>query len=244
MLTYIFLFALILLLIVGMTRVTKRTQATSPRVHTKEPFMGAMLSEAQDDIVGEPRIIHAAHPHKKQDVPEENSDREPSILTEESGAIAAAVPISQEPLFLEKVSVPTQEKNVQTDDVIVLHLLAQPAQSYRGYELLQALRATGMRYGKWEIFHYHMDAADQGTILFSLASGVEPGTFDLANMRSFATPALTLFMRISSVENPAETFETLLSTGRQLVKALGGTLCDEKRLPITIEKLARWRMQL
>lgn len=138
-------------------------------------------------------------------------------------------------------TVDTAPQGTTETDILVLHLLADAGCTYKGYALLQALLTAGLRYGKWGIFHRHEERTGRGSILFSLASSVEPGTFDLAKMSSFATPALTLFMRISAAKNPTQAFELLLTAAHQLVEELGGTLCDEKRNPLSMEKLTSWR---
>jgi len=256
MLSYILLFALIAIVILGVIRASKHSQpGGAPRPQQKEPFVGIAQNEIVDEIemVGKPRVISRGQKPAPQVLVEdfEEEIQEDVVVIQQSRVINKKQPesvvVDASPLFAPKPA-PQPSVAVEQDDafndVIVLHLISNPDHPYRGYELLQAMLTVGLRYGKWGIFHRHEEITGRGPILFSLASSVEPGTFDLAKMGSFSTPGLTLFMRVSSLENPPQAFETLLAAAKQLAEELGGTVCDEKRFPLAIEKLAWWRAQL
>jgi cell division protein ZipA len=244
MLTYLLLFCLITIVILGVVRASKQKQPGAPR-RSKEPFMSmAQHDDGSDkmDEVGEPRIIRRA-PKPVLNVAAEDSTAEAEfvkaseeVLPEPQTVIEAA------PLFAAAPKQPVADKCAL--EVIVLNIIANPEHPYQGYELLQAMLAVGLRYGKWGIFHRHQELTGRGPILFSLASSVEPGTFDLAKMGSFSTPGLTLFMRIANLENPSLALEKLLAAAQQLVEELSGTVCDEKRYPLAVEKIALWREQV
>jgi cell division protein ZipA len=199
--------------------------------------MGLKKSDSRPSHETEEQHTHVERSHYLP--PTEHSVE--SVHQMERDAIAAAPPSA--PTRSSTEAETTQQPEIDTD-ILVLHLLAETGCTYKGYALLQALLTAGLRYGKWGIFHRHEERTGRGSILFSLASSVEPGTFDLAKMSGFATPALTLFMRISAVKNPTQAFETLLTAAHQLVEELGGTLCDETRNPLSMEKLTLWRAQL
>lgn len=257
MLTYILLFSLIAIIILGVIRASKQSRpGARPQ---KEPFVSIAQNEIIDEIemVGKPRIISHAQTNPAPPIPQEKDNDEDfdsdtsseDLLNIEKNVEIPELPTSDAPpLFAAK---PTphdassfSDKNTVPNDVIVIHVLANPGHNYRGYELLQALLAAGLRYGKWGIFHRHEEITGRGPILFSLASSVEPGTFDLAKMGSFSTPGLTLFMRSSNLENAPQAFEKLLTAAQQLAEELGGTACDEQRLPLSSEKIALWRSTL
>jgi cell division protein ZipA len=140
------------------------------------------------------------------------------------------------------ISQPSASQNFSsTNDLIIMGLVSKPEHPYTGYELLQALLSSGLRYGKMNIFHRYEDANGRGNILFSLASAKEPGTFELSKMGGFSTSGLTLFMRISAVKDPLVAFEIMQDTALQLIEDLDGEICDEKRQPITEEKIIQWR---
>lgn len=123
-------------------------------------------------------------------------------------------------------------------DLIILTLLANKERPYVGYELLQALLASGLRFGKMQIFHRYQQLNGTGPIIFSMASIVQPGTFELSKMGGFACPGLTMFLRVSQQQNLSESFDLMLDTARQLTDDLGGDVCDENREILSNGKIA------
>lgn len=127
--------------------------------------------------------------------------------------------------------------------LIIINLFADPDKPYRGYELLQALLSCSLRYGKRGIFH-RQEKVVGGPVLFSVASAVEPGIFDLPKISSFSTPGLTLFTEISKVPNPAEVLSIMLKTAQDLTNHLGGEILDVDRKPLSLEKITAWQNAL
>lgn len=135
---------------------------------------------------------------------------------------------------------PVGSKPNSNQDIIVLYLLAPEGRDFAGYELLQALLAADLRYGEMSIFHRYERTEQEGRILFSLASALEPGIFDMADIGGFSCPGLTLFMTVSQTEDPVSTFELMLETAEQLAVDLDGMLCDETRQPLTDARVASY----
>lgn len=144
------------------------------------------------------------------------------------------------------VVAPTRDinSNAYIQDIIVLNIVAPSERQYAGYELLQALLAAGLRHGKMNIFHRHEQLNGRGEILFSVASMTEPGIFELNKMGGFSCTGLTLFMRLTSLKDPMQTFELLLDTAKQLLEDLGGILRDESHELLTEAKIKEWRMNI
>ena len=118
---------------------------------------------------------------------------------------------------------------VEEGDIISLILMAKPGDSYSGYELLQALLAVGFRYGDMNIFHKHENEDGTGSIWFSLAQAVTPGTFDLSDVGAMKCPGLALFMELNARKNLLAIFERMMETAKQLVEDLGGDIYDARR---------------
>ena len=71
-----------------------------------------------------------------------------------------------------------QSRRVERRKILSLRIAIAP-QRLEGAKLLEALLAESLQHGKYGIFHrLHAD----GSIVFSVASMVEPGTFDPENM--------------------------------------------------------------
>lgn len=117
--------------------------------------------------------------------------------------------------------------------IISFHLMAEKVKPFNGYELLQAILSVNMRYGRHQIFHRHEEKTGHGNILFSLASVVQPGTFDLSKMGGFSTPGLSLFFSAGNVRDPIAVYELMLQTAGQLMDDLGGHVLDENHQLLT-----------
>jgi cell division protein ZipA len=116
------------------------------------------------------------------------------------------------------------EPKASDDDIIIISVLAKPPEQFASYDLLQAIAATGMKFGDMNIFHYY-DSTDAGNVtLFSLASATNPGTFDLNHMGDFACVGLSLFMNKKMVLHPRQVLLTLLEKAQQLAEDLNGEL--------------------
>lgn len=140
----------------------------------------------------------------------------------------------------------TNQTNTSTqhdiDNYIILQLMAPPQRPYRGYELIQTLTSAGFHYGKTNIFYFYADPLNKTELLFSLASAIEPGTFDLDNTGEIVCPGLCLFMSIHKVKSALTAFDIMWDTAQILAQDLGGTLCDRHLLPI--DDLTRYHSQL
>ncbi|BBB15008.1 cell division protein ZipA [Candidatus Rickettsiella viridis] len=130
-----------------------------------------------------------------------------------------------------------------TESLIILHLLAAEERPYAGYELVQTLSSAGFYYGAMNIFHYYEDQNEKSARLFSLASAVEPGTFDLTHIAEILAPGLCLFMSLKD-KNALANFELMLETAQLLIQDLGGQLCDGQRQPLTDYVLTHYRSKL
>ena len=67
--------------------------------------------------------------------------------------------------------------------IVTLRLVARDRGTFAGDELILSLRGIGMRHGRFGIYH-RIDGEDENRTIFSAASLVEPGSFDLDKMRS------------------------------------------------------------
>jgi cell division protein ZipA len=160
----------------------------------------------------------------------------------------SAIPISIEPNSAEvcktESSEAVEKKPLTSKTFINFYIVAPANQPFVGYELHQALLAADLRFGKMNIFHRHENADGTGDVLFSLASAVPPGIFDLANIGGFSCPGLSIFIRPAQTKNPEAAFDLMLETARQLVDELGGELCDEESRPLSDRDIEVMRMTL
>ncbi len=123
--------------------------------------------------------------------------------------------------------------------LVTLHIKALNKKKIYGDALLQALISVGCRFGEMSIFHRHEKTSGQGQILFSIASMIKPGTFDIENMQSFSTPGITLFFSTPNHSfNPVMVYDVMLKTAYKLAKLLDAEILDDEREPLTAAKTA------
>jgi cell division protein ZipA len=120
-------------------------------------------------------------------------------------------------------------------DVIALTVLAPEGQQFRGADLVACLLEHDLRFGEMDIFHRHADASGQGSVLFSVANALKPGTFDPDNMDNFSSPGVSLFMQLPGPQDPRSAYHLMLSTAEQIAHALGGDVRDASRKPLSTE---------
>ncbi|MEM7408435.1 MAG: cell division protein ZipA C-terminal FtsZ-binding domain-containing protein [Pseudomonadota bacterium] len=133
----------------------------------------------------------------------------------------------------------------QTDElIVVLHVMRQEAGPMPPDGVRAALANAGLALGDMQIFH-HFGVGDRGGVpVFSVAKAVEPGTFDPADDNSFATPGLTLFMRLPGVQDGVVVLELMFAAAQSLARALDANVLDEGRSVLSAQALNHLRDQV
>jgi cell division protein ZipA len=114
---------------------------------------------------------------------------------------------------------------------IVVVNLVRPDGVFSGDAIEKACSATGLVPGEMSIYHRH--DADDGPVLFSMASMLEPGNFPIGEMQGFVTPGLLLFTQLPGARDGVEIYEQMLSTAERLAKLLHAELQDEGHNKLT-----------
>lgn len=191
-----------------------------PELGDDEPF----TIDADDEPTITPSSIEDSPAQSRTQSPPQI--REPVVEPSMADAVA--------PAATRRPRAPTPRK------ILVLRLAAGPAR-IAGAKLRAAFATQGLTYGKYEIFH-HVHA--NGTTLFSVASMVEPGSFDLPNMDSTPYPGVTLFAQLPASIPGQEVLDELLRHAKQLQAAVGGTLQDERGGLINSPRIERLRQEV
>ncbi len=123
--------------------------------------------------------------------------------------------------------------------VLALTVIARDDEPFSGEQIRSALEAEGLMHGDMQIFHYHVDGAADA--VFSVASMLEPGTFDLDTMASFCTTGLSLFCQLPGPLSPASTYAAMLAKAKAVADALGGELCDDKRNRLSTQERQHYK---
>jgi len=119
--------------------------------------------------------------------------------------------------------------------IVTLRLIGHNKKPFKGDELILSMRGIGLRHGKFGIFHRY-DGNDESRTIFSAASLVEPGSFDLANIKDQQIPGISLFLVLPGPVESAEGFDLMMAAARALAQSLDGELLDESGSTLSIQR--------
>ena len=134
--------------------------------------------------------------------------------------------------------VPSAPAGRAPQKILSVRVAAPMPARFEGTRLREALDRNGLRHGRFDIFHR---LAPDGRPIISLASVVEPGTFDPKTMDQAAYPGIALFTVLPGPVSALDALEDLLVTSRALAVQLGGTVLDEKGAPLSLHRIAHMR---
>lgn len=127
-----------------------------------------------------------------------------------------------------------QPEPVETPQKIVaIRMVGKGAGQFPGKDLILALRGLGLRHGKFGIFHLH---GDDDETLFSVASLVEPGSFDISNIAEQELPGVSMFLVLPASESGPTIFDRMVQTARTLAKTLDGEVLDANGSSLSIQR--------
>lgn len=170
-------------------------------------------SRRQPEKTGsEPKKQHRLAPKIGDEPPE------PELTSTEDGPAADIAPKPQGP-----------------QKIVTLRLIAKDGGTFKGDELILSLRGIGLRHGKFGIFH-RVDGDSEDRTIFSAASLVEPGSFDLANIKEQEIPGITLFMVLPGPIDGVEAFDLMMNAARTLAQSLTAELLDESGSTLSIQR--------
>jgi cell division protein ZipA len=134
-----------------------------------------------------------------------------------------------------------QPRRIERRKILSLRLSAATATKLDGNKLLEALKAESLVHGKYDVFHrLHTD----GSSVFSVASMVEPGTFDVAKMPQTQYPGVTLFAQLPGPVAGMYALNELVACAKRLQQNLAGTLQDDRGIPLTVHRIERMRQEV
>ncbi|UVE19314.1 cell division protein ZipA [Pseudomonas sp. LS44] len=130
------------------------------------------------------------------------------------------------------------------EEVLVINVVARDEDGFNGPALLQNILESGLRFGEMDIFHRHESMAGNGEVLFSMANGVKPGTFDLDDIDHFRTRAVSFFLGMPGPRHPKQAFDVMVAAARKLAHELNGELKDDHRSVLTAQTIEHYRQRI
>ncbi len=119
--------------------------------------------------------------------------------------------------------------------IVTLRVVARDRGTFRGDELILSLRGIGMRHGKFGIFH-RFEGDESSATIFSAASLVEPGSFDLANIKEQEIPGISLFAVLPGPVEAVEAFDLMMTTAKAIANAMDAEILDESGSTLSIQR--------
>jgi cell division protein ZipA len=149
----------------------------------------------------------------------------PAAVTRPAGVTAPAATSAASPAAY----------SAELQKIVTIRVCAVGEAHWSGSQLKAALEQHGLAFGRYQVFHRkHAD----GRSLFCVASLVEPGTFDLAEMADQEFRGVTLFAVLPGPMAPLETLDELVATARGLAEELSGMVQDSKGMPLSPQRAA------
>jgi cell division protein ZipA len=133
-----------------------------------------------------------------------------------------------------------QTRRIERRKILSLRISFGP-QRIEGAKLLENLQAESLEHGKYDVFHR---LNPDGAAIFSVASMVEPGTFELEKMSESYYSGITLFAQLPGPVPGMHALNELVACARRLQQSLGGTLQDERGVPLTVHRIERMRQEV
>ncbi len=126
----------------------------------------------------------------------------------------------------------------ESQKIVTLRVCAVGDERWSGRDLMSALEGHGLAYGRYQV--YHRKHAD-GQSIFYVASLIEPGTFDAAQMPDDEFRGVSMFAVLPGPLEPLQAVDALLATARELARELSGTVQDAKGMPFSPQRIAALR---
>ncbi|HRQ65065.1 MAG TPA: cell division protein ZipA [Xanthomonadaceae bacterium] len=173
-------------------------------------------------------------------VDDEFSEAEqPELVLPEAGTIKDVELAPRQPRRAVKVTAATEFERIVT-----LFVTAREGHAIRGPELVVAAEKAGLEFGELGIYHRLIDGKPEAPPVFSVASMVEPGSFDLANLDRLQTPGLTLFMTLPGPMSALDMWDAMLPTAQRLAELLDAQVLDDKHNALGRQGIAHIRDDL
>ncbi|MGH8503789.1 MAG: cell division protein ZipA [Gammaproteobacteria bacterium] len=201
-----------------------------------EPF-----DESPDPHLDEDESPRSARPPPSSAPPEIEPAPEPGF---EAPPEPELVPPTEEAEPQRTAHHPSHRPFAIGDKIISLYVVARRPAVFRGDAIAQAAEMLNLEYGEMQIYNRMVERGGRRLVVFSMANAVQPGTFDVDNLRSLTTPGLALFMQLPGPLEGLKAFNAMLDCAQQLSAELDGELLDETRSVLSTQTVDHLREEI
>ncbi|PPU78741.1 MULTISPECIES: cell division protein ZipA [Xanthomonas] len=134
--------------------------------------------------------------------------------------------------------------NQDFDKIVSLFVAAKAGQILRGEDVVVAAEKTGLVFGHMNVFHRLVEGHPERGPIFSMASILKPGSFDMANIREMQTPAIAFFLTLPAPMTALDAWEKMLPTVQRIAELLDGVVLDDSRNALGRQRVAHIRDEL
>ncbi|WP_295939965.1 cell division protein ZipA [uncultured Xanthomonas sp.] len=130
------------------------------------------------------------------------------------------------------------------DKIVSLYVAARAGQVLRGEDIVVAAEKTGLTFGHMNVFHRLVEGHPERGPIFSMASIMKPGSFDMAHIREMETPAIAFFLTLPAPLTALDAWEKMLPTVQRMGELLDGVVLDDSRNALGRQRIAHIRDDL
>jgi cell division protein ZipA len=130
---------------------------------------------------------------------------------------------------------PSPPRLADNSMVVTVRIMPRPGTQFPAEQLILALRAAQLQHGQYGIFH-RLDEENAARIRYSVASLVEPGSFDLSKLKESTYRGISVFMVLPAPEDGVGLFDDMLQTARAVAKEIDGLLLDEQGGALSVQR--------
>ena len=130
------------------------------------------------------------------------------------------------------------------DKIVSLYVAARAGSVLRGEDIVVAAEKTGMVFGHMSVFHRLLEGHPERGPVFSMASIIKPGSFDMGTIRELETPAIAFFLTLPAPVPALDAWEKMLPTVQRMAELLDGVVLDDSRNALGRQRIAHIRDDL
>lgn len=172
-------------------------------------------------------------------------DQEPAAAAEPAGPEAGA---SQPEPGLEPAagsgSTLGRREIQDFDKIVSLYVAARAGSTLRGEDIVVSAEKTGLVFGHMNVFHRLLEGHPERGPVFSMASIIKPGSFDMATIRELETPAIAFFLTLPAPVPALDAWEKMLPIVQRMAELLDGVVLDDSRNALGRQRIAHIRDEL